>query len=165
MLMENMRFIGRQKEIEFLTTWVVDKNARPIMFIHDELEEAENKGGIGKTWLLHEFHKLIEQQNQVVPVPLIDFFNVLDRDSFIIAERFVQAVKDKYPNWSSENVDRLLQAYHAATQEQKMGLATLREQLADALAADFRMLHQQLVETDTYLLLFFDTYELIERSE
>ncbi len=38
----------------------------------------------------------------------------------------------------------------------------LREQLADALAADLRLLHQQMVEIDTYLLLFFDTYELIE---
>ncbi len=52
--MQNMKFIGRQKEIEFLTKWVVDKNARPIVYIHDELEEAENKGGIGKTWLLRE---------------------------------------------------------------------------------------------------------------
>ena len=160
--MQNMRFIGRQKEIEFLTTWVVDKNARHIVYIHDELEEAENKGGIGKTWLLREFHTLMEQQKQVVPATIIDFFNVLDRDSFMIAERFVQAVKEKYPYWSSENVNRVLQEYHEASQGQKTGLASLQERLADALADDLRLLHQQMVETGTYLLLFFDTYELIE---
>ena len=46
--------------------------------IHDELEETENKGGIGKTWLLREFHTILEQQEQVVPVKIIDFFNVLN---------------------------------------------------------------------------------------
>jgi tetratricopeptide (TPR) repeat protein len=162
MSITNMKFIGHEQEIEFLSQWIVEKNARPIVYIHDEMEEAENKGGIGKTWLLREFHTMMEQQEHVVPVRIIDFFNVLNRDNFVIAERFVQTVKERYPYWSSENVNKLILEYRDATQRQNTRLAVLREQLADAIAADLRLLHQQMVETDTYLLLFFDTYELIE---
>src|SRR6266480_4029550 len=103
-----MEFIGRQQEITFLTKWLDDAGASSIVYIHDALEEKEKKGGIGKTWLLHRFHELVEQQHkQIIPV-LVDFFNVLDRDSVAIAERVVQAVSKRYPLWVAEDFNKNL---------------------------------------------------------
>src|SRR2546430_11465958 len=96
-----MEFIGRTEEIKFLTNWLADGNAPSIVYIHDALEEKEKKGGIGKTWLLHRFYEQVEQQHQnIIPVAM-DFFNVLDRDSVVIAERVVQAVRKRYPLWTA----------------------------------------------------------------
>src|SRR6266566_6083008 len=105
-----MEFIGREQEIAFLTAWLADVNAPSIVYIHDALEEKEKKGGIGKTWLLRRFYELVEQQQNVIHV-VIDFFNVLDRDSVVIAERVVQAVRKKYPKWTAENFNKLLKEY------------------------------------------------------
>jgi tetratricopeptide (TPR) repeat protein len=63
---------------------------------------------------------------------------------------------------TAEEFDKLLQEYREAARGKKAEMATLRERLADALTADLRLLQQQMVETNTYLLLFFDTYEFIE---
>jgi tetratricopeptide (TPR) repeat protein len=154
-------FIGRDQEIEFFTKWFVDADALSILYIHDALEEKEKKGGIGKTWLLRRLHELVEQQyKNIIPVR-VDFFNVLDRDGVVIAERVVQAVRKRYPHWATQDFDKLLQQYQEATRGRKAEMP-LRERLADALAADLRLLQQQMIETDTYLLLFFDTYEFIE---
>src|SRR5947209_3881375 len=157
-----MEFIGREQEIAFLTKWLTDVDTPPIAYIHDALEEKEKKGGIGKTWLLRRFYELVEQRHKnVIPV-VMDFFNVLDRDSVVITERVVQAIKKSYPRWVTDDFDNLLQEYREAARGQKAETAILRERLADALAADLRLLQLQMTETDTYLLLFFDTYELIE---
>ncbi len=155
-------FIGREQEIAFLTEWLADENAPSIVYFHDALEEKEKKGGIGKTWLLRRFYELVEQEyKNIIPVT-VDFFNVLDRDGVVIAERIVQAVRKKYPNWTAEDFEKLLQEYREAVQGQKVEMSVLQERLADALAHDLRLLQQQMVEAGTYLLLFFDTYELIE---
>ena len=87
-----IEFIGREEEIAFLTKWLADVDAPSIVYIHDALEEKEKKGGIGKTWLLRKYYELVEPQHKnVIPV-VVDFFNVLDRNSVVIAERVVQAV-------------------------------------------------------------------------
>src|SRR5256885_12458040 len=93
-----MEFIGREQEIEFLTNWLVDEAAPSILYLHDALEEKEKKGGIGKTWLLRRFYEQVEQQYQSIIPVVMDFFNVLDRDSVAIAERVVQAVQKRYPH-------------------------------------------------------------------
>src|SRR5947209_6888003 len=157
-----MEFIGREQEIMFLTRWLADLDAPSIVYVHDALEEKEKKGGIGKTWLLRRFYELLEQQHKnVIPVAM-DFFNIQDRDGVVIAEHVVQAVRKRYPRWITEDFDKLLLEYREATRGQKAETAILRERLADALAADLRLLQQQMIEADAYLLLFFDTYELVE---
>src|SRR5438132_340459 len=162
MLISPRKFIGRKQEIEFLTSWLADVAAPSVVYVHDALERKESRGGIGKTWLLREFYELIDQQyKNVIPVQ-VDFFNVLDRNSVVIAERVVRAVRERYPSWTTENFDRLLQEYHGVARGQKTEATIWRERLADALAADLHLLQQQMIETSTYLLLFFDTYELIE---
>src|SRR6266853_1570462 len=107
-----MEFIGREQEIAFLRQWLADADApSSIVYIHDAPEEKESKGGIGKTWLLRRFYELVEQQHKnIIPV-VVDFFNVLDRDSVVIAERIVQAVRKRYPHWTADDFDKLLQEH------------------------------------------------------
>src|SRR5436309_1875145 len=129
-------FIGREQEIAFLTEWLADEKAPSIVYFQDALQKKEKKGGIGKTWLLRRFYELVEQEyNNIIPVT-VDFFNVLDRDGVVIAQRIVQAVRKKYPNWTAEDFDKLLQEYREAVQGQKVEMSVLRERLADALADD-----------------------------
>jgi tetratricopeptide (TPR) repeat protein len=156
-------FIGRVQEIAFLLQWLKDENAAPIIYIHDALEESERKGGIGKTWLLRRLYELVQEQNNVIVVP-VDFFNVTDRSGVVIAERVIQAIRKKYPRWQAENTTRLLKHYHEAGQGQKAEAIMLRGRLAEALSDDLRFLQQQMIESGTYILLLFDTYELIERN-
>jgi tetratricopeptide (TPR) repeat protein len=159
-----MEFIGREKEIEFLTKWLTDVDAPPIVYIHDALEKEEKKGGLGKTWLLHRFLELVEREHKnVIPV-LMDFFLVQDRDSVAIDKRVARAIKKKYPHWITEASEKLLQEYYDAAQGQKAQAAVLRERLAYELADDLRLLQQQMIENGTFLLLLFDTYELIENN-
>jgi tetratricopeptide (TPR) repeat protein len=163
MSIQPKEFIGREEEIAFLTAWLTDEDALSAVYIHDSLEEYEKKGGIGKTWLLRKFFELLEQHNNVIPV-VMDFFNVLDRDGVIIAERVVEAVRKKYPHWSTGDFVKLLQEYREVARGRRAETAILRERLAGALETDLRLLQQQMAETGTYMVLFFDTYELIESN-
>src|SRR2546425_11230476 len=106
-------FIGRELEITFLREWLTVGDSPSIIYIHDALEDSEKKGGIGKTWLLRKFYELVEQQNNAIPV-MIDFFNVVDRDSIVVAEHVVQAVRKRYPHWMAENFEKLLLQYYIA---------------------------------------------------
>ena len=156
------QFIGRTQEIEFFTNWLSTREASPILYIHDALEEKEKKGGIGKTCLLRKYYELARTQQNTIPV-FVDFFEVRDRDGVVIAERVVQAVQSRYPDWSCEAFFKLLHEYYEAARGKKTS-ANLREQLAHALASDFLQLQQQWLDTSTSLLLFFDTFELIESN-
>src|SRR2546427_11944062 len=150
-------FIGRTRDITFLKEWLATIDAPSIVYIHDALEEKEKKGGTGKTWLLRRFYELVEQSSvrDVIPVA-IDFFNVQDRDSITITQRVIQAINKKYPHWSASQFEKHLQDYHETTRGRQTEMAALRERLADAFVADLLMLQQRMIESDTYLLLFFD---------
>ncbi|GHO92587.1 hypothetical protein KSF_026350 [Reticulibacter mediterranei] len=156
-------FIGREREIEFLSKWLSDADAPAIVYVHDELEAQEKKGGIGKTLLLDRLLKLTATQfSNVIPVP-VDFFNVMDRDGVVIAGRLIEAIQQKYPKWEPESFQRLLQEYHEATLGGSAETANMRERLGDAFADDLRLLQLRMREENVYVLFFFDTFELIER--
>ena len=157
-------FIGRDEEITFFREWLHYHDVSPIVYFHDALEEQEKKGGIGKTWLLHKLLTLVEEQYEnIIPVT-VDFFNVENRDGIVVAERVVQALQKKYPHWSPPSFDSILEKYHSVVQDKKMDTTTFRERLGDALASDLHLLYEQMYEANAYLLLFFDTFELIEHN-
>jgi tetratricopeptide (TPR) repeat protein len=156
-------FIGREREIEFLSKWLADADAPSIVYVHDELEAQEKKGGIGKTLLLDRLLNLTATQfPNVVPVA-VDFFNVMDRDGVVIVGRLIEALQQKFPRWEPESFQRLLQEYHEATLRGLAETANMRERLGDAFADDLRLLQLRMREENVYVLLFFDTFELIER--
>jgi tetratricopeptide (TPR) repeat protein len=156
-------FIGRKREIDFLSQWLTDANVPSIVYVHDALEEQEKKGGIGKTLLLDRLFKLIDAEfPNVIPVA-VDFFNVMDRDGVVIAGRLIEELQQRYPQWEPESFQKMLQEYHEATSGKSTETANMRERLGDALADDLRLLQLKMREDNAYILFFFDTFELIER--
>ncbi len=157
-------FIGRDEEIIFFREWLDHPDASPIVYFHDALEEQEKKGGIGKTWLLRKLLKLVEEQyKNNIPV-MADFFNVEDRDGIVVAERVVQSLQKKYPDWSPRSFASTLEQYRDVAQDRKTETTTVRELLGNALTNDLHLLDEQMHKENVYLLLLFDTYELIEHN-
>jgi tetratricopeptide (TPR) repeat protein len=157
-------FIGRITEIDIFTNWLSDPNAPWILYLHDESKERAKKGGVGKTWLLRKFATLAKQQPKNFAIVMVDFFNVADRDGVIVAERVVQGLQEIYPQWSARSFRASLEEYGDAINAGNIDVADIREQLSLALIADLEQLHEQLLETDSHLLVFFDTFELIEQN-
>lgn len=157
-------FIGRNLEIAFFSQWLKDIEAPSIIYVHDELEELDKKGGIGKSWLLRKFYDLVkERYTNTIPV-MLDFFNVADRDGVVVAERIVEALQQRYPQWEPEYFQRMLDEYHEVARGRIAETANIRERMGEALVDDLRLLQLQMREDNTYVLLFFDTFELIERN-
>jgi tetratricopeptide (TPR) repeat protein len=157
-------FIGRHDEIDIFTRWFTNPGVPQILYFYDALEELDKKGGIGKTRLLRKCVQLIaEQQKNFIPIS-VDFFNVEDRDSVVVAERIVQKLQERYPEWSAESFNKTLVEYTHAVSRKKTNMADIRERLGNALTADLLTLREQLIKTNTYLVVFFDTFELIEHN-
>lgn len=165
MSMVTSDFIGRAKDITILDEWLLASNQPTVIYIHDALEEAEKKGGIGKTWLLNHYRGLVERQHQnIIPVA-INFFDISDRSGVVIAKRVVQALRTRYPHWPTDDFEKTLQAYGQAVEKRRPEeILSFRERLADALANDVRRLHQAMFESNTSIVLFCDTFEQIEAN-
>ncbi len=160
-------FIGRKKELAQLIQWLENADDSLLFYLHDESEDPAKKGGIGKTWLLRKFAMHIsgqlKLQSKIIPV-FIDFFNVIDRDGITIAERVIQALRIEYPNWIPQAFEKNLRQYHKALQMKNTNVASIVEHLSDALSSDLRVLHERMVETNTSILLLFDTFEFVENN-
>jgi tetratricopeptide (TPR) repeat protein len=166
----NDPFIGRKKEIELFEHWLAEDectNAR-ILYVHDEAEEQEKKGGIGKTRLLREFAARGRAARPDLAIVSIDFFNVADRDRIVIAERVVQGLQQAFPAWSPAAFSRALFEYRAGgyvsglSPEKDVADIRIRDALSEALSTDLRALEAYLPAANRSLLLFFDTFEVIE---
>ena len=90
-------FVGRRKEIDIFLRWLNDDDAPWILYLHDAAEKAEKRGGVGKTWLLREYVRQARAARQDLAIVSIDFFNVVDRDRIVIAERVVQQLQEAFP--------------------------------------------------------------------
>src|SRR5215468_10228235 len=96
------RFIGRNKEVETFIHWLTDADAPWILYIHDAADEADKKGGVGKTWLLRRYAEIAKQKFHDTAVVMADFFNIGDRDRFFLAEKILSALSDLYPDWQPD---------------------------------------------------------------
>ncbi len=157
------RFIGHEREIQFFENWLADTspNAPWILFMHDALLSPEEKGGVGKTWLLRKFATIVEQ-HEGVAVVMVDFFNVADRNSAEIARRVADGVHKVYPDWNPKAFDKAFIEYREANRRNQ----NLNEPLArlyDTLTSDLDALEEQLATEKKCLIIFFDTFELIEQ--
>lgn len=156
-------FIGRTTEIGLFLNWLSSHNGPWILYLHDKFEEKERKGGVGKTWLLRKFAQLAMQQTQTIVV-MVDFFNVADRDGIAIAEHVIQGIQESYPEWQASSFNRSLDEYRAVINRGNIDVEDIREQLSFALTADLEKLAGRLKETNSHLLMLFDTFELIEQN-
>ena len=160
------RFIGREKEIGLFRKWLTNKDpdAPWILYIHDALEEREKKGGVGKTRLLEQFALLAQELYPDTVVVHVDFFNVADRDGVIVADHVFEALQAAYPTWRSHSFAQNLVGYRIAIREGVEDLYEIRKRLSDALIADLQELDAQLRQEHRHLLVFCDTYEMVEQN-
>ncbi len=157
-------FIGRQAEIEIFKQWLDAPETERILYFHDALEEKNKKGGAGKTWLLHKSMTIARESEPDITMVLVDFFDVSARDGVTIAERVIKELAQAFPAWSTQNFTEALKNYHTATNTETAENTELRSELAKALTTDLIVLNKQIAASTKKLLIFFDTYELIEQN-
>ncbi len=157
-------FIGRNKELKVFTEWLADPHARRILYFYDALEEPAKKGGIGKTWLLGKCQEITRQQRPDIAIASIDFFTVGDRNGVVVAERIVEALQDAFPDWVPTLFQETMAEYRDVDKPESIEVAEVRSALFKALTTDLHYLDRQLAEKDKTLLVFYDTYELIEQN-
>ncbi|HZO75235.1 MAG TPA: tetratricopeptide repeat protein [Ktedonobacteraceae bacterium] len=157
-------FIGREKELEIFTRWLADPHAPWIVYFYDQLEEADKKGGVGKTWLLHKCEEIVRQKQRDIAVVAIDFFNIDHRDAITIAQQIVNALQAVFPDWSPTIFNEALDDYHHSIETGTLDVEDIRSKLSTALLADLHTLDGQLQQGKKHLVVFFDTFELVEQN-
>jgi len=160
---EQVAFIGREKEIAQYEQWLASSDGPWILYFHDTFVEEEKRGGIGKTWLLRKCMEVTKRRYPKKPIVTVDFFNVMDRSGIVIAERVVEQVKAVNPEWSPAASEALLAEYREG-RKAAIDDALLERRLANALAHDLSSLDKELQGAGRSLLLFYDTFELIEKD-
>ncbi len=159
---QDHRFIGREKEIQMFMQWINDPTQTPLFHIHDASTQKNEQGGIGKTRLLRELYSFVEKdQPQMIPV-LVDFFSPEDRDGITIAKRVARALQKRYPQWEPLGFEAALAEYDKMLQNRNADRTALREQLVRSLTSDLALLQERMRADNSYILLFFDTFERIE---
>lgn len=160
-------FIGRNKEVDTFISWLNNTNAPWILYIHDAAEEIDKKGGVGKTWLLRRCAEIVRQQYPDTTIVMADFFNIGDRDRIFLAEKILSGLSSLYPGWQP---DAFLEAASQirkydilpSPQSEEASESSIRESATIALASDLQRLDLSLTEQSKTLLVFLDTYEVIE---
>lgn len=161
-------FVGRRKELDLFLRWLNDDNAPWILYLHDAVAIQEKRGGVGKTWLLREYIRQARETRQDLAIVSIDFFNVVDRDRIVIAETAVKQLQETFPAWTPAAFNKALSEYRTEgyisglNPEKDVADIHIRDTLSSALASDLEELENHLGETGKALLLFFDTFEMIE---
>ncbi len=158
------QFIGRNNELRIFTTWLADPHAPHILYFHDAIEEPEKKGGIGKTYLLRKCQVLAREQYPDLAITSIDFFNVGDRNGVVVAERIVEALRAAFPQWVPTHFSETIAEYRNVNKPENIEVTEVRSALFKALATNLQDLDQKLAKEQKALLVFFDTYELIEQN-
>lgn len=158
----NENFIGHEHELQQFKEWFADTDPTSpwILFFHDALKDPQQKGGVGKTWLLRKCASLVQTKTAVA---MVDFFSVADRNGLAVTQHIVQSLHNMYPFWSPKAYLETLAEYQQAVHEHKQ-TAGLDTKLRESLVEDLQTLEQQLERTDKYLLICFDTFELIEEQ-
>lgn len=154
-------FIGRSSELAIYQQWLENPDLPWLLYFYDR---TEKKGGIGKTWLLRKCAELTSETHQDVAVVMIDFFNVPDRGGVTIATRVAEQLQHVYPEWTPTTFLSLYEKYEQARAIGGEEVATLRGQLSGALTSDLEKLDTYLSQSKRALVLFFDTFELIENE-
>src|SRR2546429_4432832 len=152
-------FIGHTKELEIFEQWLAHPGDPWILFFHDETDVPAKKGGVGKTWLLRKCAGIAREHSKNVAVAVVDFFSVGDRDGTEIAQRMVKSLQEIHPEWSPTSFTETLLEYREAPSKD---VTETRDKLHTALAHDLYVLDQQLVGANRQLIIFCDTYEVIE---
>src|SRR5579859_5009075 len=159
----HMDFIGRGPEIALYLEWLNRSDSPWILYFHDKFSDQDKKGGIGKTWLLRKCAELTRQLYPDKVIVTIDFFNVADRNGIVIAERVINQLKSVHPQWYPAASEAILAEYRNMGNDDADSI-DLQKKLANAIESDLSALDEQLPKGNRHLLIFYDTFELIEQD-
>jgi tetratricopeptide (TPR) repeat protein len=157
-------FIGRSNELNIFKQWLADPDARRILYFHDALKGREKKGGVGKTWLLNKYLQIARQDYPNMAIVIIDFFNVGERNGVVVAERIVEALQAAFSDWIPTAFSEAITEYRNIHKPDDVEVAEVRSALFKALTSDLQHLDRQLAIKQKALLVFYDTYEIIEQN-
>src|SRR5262249_49958842 len=87
-------------------------------------------------------------------------FNIADRYGIAVAEHIVRELQAAYPQWSPQAFVTALQEYRNPVGNENIDIVDA----SDALTTDLHELERHFLAKDSYLLIFFDTFEIIERN-
>lgn len=164
-------FVGRSAEIDIFMHWLQDPKAPWILYFHDAIREKEKKGGVGKSWLLKQCLAISKEIHPSITTVAIDFSNIANRDGFVLVKTVVEKLKSTYPNWFPKSFIKAVEQHSiiehhniTAPESQNVVDFLVRDKLFTALAADLQDLHRDLADENKSLLIFLDTFELIEEN-
>jgi tetratricopeptide (TPR) repeat protein len=165
------RFIGRAHELDIFQRWLVNEQSSQVLYFYDAAEEANKKGGVGKTYLIRKCKELVEQEFPDKHAIIVDMFNVASRNNITVAEHIIAGLQELHPEWAPTAFQNALQQYRSegispAEVADSTDIAEIRTRdiLTTALLEDIQRLEKSLVDSSKTLVVFFDTYEIIERN-
>ena len=160
---EQKNFIGHTREIELFEQWLAETSPDGpwILYLYDATDEQGRKGGVGKTWLLKKFAALIQERYSDIAIVMVDFFSVLDRDAVVIAERIVASIASIYTDWEPSAFNQAMLEYQQVLVKNS-DQSEAQDTIYEALSNDLISLSAFLQGEGKKLVLFFDTFEVIE---
>lgn len=155
----NPAFIGRVAEIKKFKTALTNFSAvnPAVAFVYDAFEQEEDKGGIGKTWLLNQFVKTARAPEYadkfIVIDEIFDFHRPVYRDRLSRLSIFAKIVEQKTRTQAFEKFWIALKDYNAKSAVIEKVFATYYEGLT-------RFCN----DTKKNIVLFLDTFEVAEKT-
>lgn len=155
------QFIDRPKYTnkfrEFLSDNLKKKNSKWIYFQYDATEKKEDKGGIGKTLLISEYCKIINQEfgnSFHIIAPIVDFIEIRNRTPITMWLTLAKNM-EKLPGADFGNFHKNINAYFEENRIEYLRLAI--EEFYHACNFIAEKLSKKLV-------LLFDTFELFQEQ-
>lgn len=155
----NPAFIGRIAEIKKFKNALTSFSAtNPVFaFAYDAFEQEEDKGGIGKTWLLNQFVKVARTPEYAdkffVIDEVFDFHRPVYRDRLSRLSIFAKIVEQKTRSTAFDKFWIALKDYNAKSAVFEKVFATYYDGLT-----------QFCNETGKNIVLFLDTFEVAEKT-
>lgn len=149
-------FVGREKELAAFTEFLHSDSATHILTIH-----TTGDGGIGKTQLVLRMKNLCGPN---APIPtiaseLIDFYHTEDRSRLGVMQHV--AANFGYQHFPRFQ-DKVLNYQETGVMREREKLASVIER---AFQEDYARMARTQAQTGNTLVVFFDTYECIQRTE
>ncbi|CAK8716668.1 hypothetical protein GCAAIG_06075 [Candidatus Electronema halotolerans] len=146
-------FVGRQNELKQFEEFLSHRNSF-ILNIH-----TDGDGGVGKTQLLRQMLKQCRTQHRekVITGELIDFYQTESRSRNGIITQIINILGSA----SFLKTTKLLEEYHQTKDTSEPEY--LLPRIVDAFQEEYRKVAEEKEQNDKIIVLFFDTYEVIQR--
>lgn len=159
-----IEFIGRDREIEIFREMLRSSDSKKwILFLYDEAEKPEEKGGVGKTWLLGKLIKVAQEEfsdKYLVLDDIIDFYDSKNRNRLTVLKALCRQMQHKT---GTDHLDSFWETVRKAGGEE-LGPLERVSQLRRIFEVYERCHNMVAQERKQKILRFYDTFEQIEHD-